>query len=189
MIFGYARVSTDAQDLAVQRGQLKAAGCVQVCGDTLTGTTPDRPQLMRLMSKLREGDTVIIPAVDRLARDPTDLLVIARDMRRIGAGLKSLAESAVDTTSDFAEVVFAILGVAANLERQRTLDRTARGYQAAKARGVEYGRKPKLPLHQRQEASAHKESGEPVRDIASSYAVNHSMISRLTGPAPARADG
>ena len=183
MIFGYARVSTDSQDLAVQQGQLKAAGCEHVYSDTFTGTTADRPQLKRLIAKLREGDTVIIPAVDRLARDPTDLLVIARDMRRMGVGLKSLAESAIDTTSDFAEVVLAILGVAAKLERQRILDRTARGHQAAKARGVKYGRKPKLTPHQRQEALARKAAGEPVRDIARSYAVSHSMISRLTGPA------
>lgn len=189
MIFGYARVSTDGQDPAVQQEQLRAAGCEYVYSDTFTGTTTDRPQLKRLMAKLREGDTVIIPAVDRLARDPTDLLVIARDMRRMGAGLKSLAESAVDTTSDFAEVVLAILGVAAKLERQRILDRTARGHQAAKARGVKYGRKPKLTPHQRQEVLTRKAAGEPVRDIARSYAVSHSMISRLTSPAPAGMDG
>ena len=104
MIFGYARVSSDGQDLAIQRDQLKAAGCERIFSDTFTGTTADRPQLKRLMAALKEGDTVIIPAVDRLARDPTDLLVLARDMQRAGAGLKSLAESAVDTTNDFAEV-------------------------------------------------------------------------------------
>ncbi len=100
-------------------------------------------------------------------------------MRRAGAGLKSLAESAVDTTNDFAEVVLAILGVAAKLERHRILDRTACGHAAAKARGVRYGRKPKLTPHQRQEALARKAAGKTVRDIARSYAVDPSTISRL----------
>jgi len=105
MIYGYARVSTDAQDLTIQRDQLTAAGCERIYSDKFTGTDADRPQLKKLMAALGPGDTVIIPAVDRLARDPTDLLVIARDMRQAGAGLKSLAETAVDTTSDFADVV------------------------------------------------------------------------------------
>jgi hypothetical protein len=68
----------------------------------------------------------ITPAVDRLSRDTTDLLVIAREMQRAGAGIRSLAEPYLDTTSDFAEIVFAILGVAAKLERRRILERTAR---------------------------------------------------------------
>ena len=179
MIYGYARVSTDGQDLAIQREQLAAAGCEKVFSDTFTGTTAERPQLKRLMACLSAGDTVITPAVDRLARDPTDLLVIARDMQRAGAGLKSLAESVVDTTSDFAEVVLAILGVAAKLERRRLLDRTARGHAAAKARGQKYGRKPKLTPHQQMEARRRKEAGETVRAIAHSYNVSHSTISRL----------
>jgi DNA invertase Pin-like site-specific DNA recombinase len=70
---------------------------------------------------------VITPAVDRLSRDATDLLVIARDMQRMGAGLRSIAEPVVDTTSDFAELVLAMVGVAAKLERRRIAERTARG--------------------------------------------------------------
>src|SRR6266481_9762509 len=113
MIYGYARVSTVAQDLASQLGQLKAAGCEKVFREKITGTTADRPQLRKLMAALAHGDVVIIPAVDRLSRDTTDLLVIARDMQRAGAGLRSIAEPVVDTTS---ELVLAMLGVAAKLE-------------------------------------------------------------------------
>jgi DNA invertase Pin-like site-specific DNA recombinase len=76
------------------------------------------------MAVLTHGDVVIIPAVDRLSRDTTDLLVIARDMQRAGAGIRSLAEPFLDTTSDFAEIVFAILGVAAKLEHRRIRART-----------------------------------------------------------------
>ena len=126
MIYGYARVSTAAQDETGQVRQLKAAGCEKVFREKITGTTTDRPQLRALMKKLAPGDVVITPAVDRLSRDTTDLLVIARDMQRAGAGIRSLAEPCLDTTSDFAEIIFAILGVAAKLERRRILERTAR---------------------------------------------------------------
>src|SRR5689334_2787924 len=92
MIYGYARVSTEAQDLTGQLGQLKGAGCEKVFRDKLTGATADRPQLRKLIAAISHGDVVIIPAVDRLSRDTTDLLVIAREMQQAGAGIKSLAE-------------------------------------------------------------------------------------------------
>jgi DNA invertase Pin-like site-specific DNA recombinase len=136
MIYGYARVSTGAQDLSSQLAQLKAAGCGKVFREKITGTTADRPQLRKLMVALTHGDVVITPAVDRLSRDATDLLVIARDMQRAGAGLRSIAEPVVDTTSDFAELVLAMLGVAAKLERRRIAERTARGRADAKAKGA-----------------------------------------------------
>jgi len=119
--------------LTSQLAQLKAAGCEKVFREKITGTTADRPQLRKLMAVLTHGDVVVTPAVDRLARDATDLLVIARDMQRAGAGLRSIAEPVVDTTSDFAELVLAMLGVAAKLERRRILERTARGRADAKA--------------------------------------------------------
>jgi DNA invertase Pin-like site-specific DNA recombinase len=87
MIYGYARVSTVAQDLANQLAQLKAAGCGQVFREKITGTTADRPQLKKMIAVLASGDVVITPAVDRLSRDTTDLMVIARDIQRAGAGL------------------------------------------------------------------------------------------------------
>ena len=107
MIYGYARVSTAAQDLAPHVAQLKAAGCEKILREKITGTTADRPQLRKLIGMLAPGDVVIVPAVDRLSRDTTDLLVIAREMQRKGASIRSLAEPFLDTTSDFAEVVFA----------------------------------------------------------------------------------
>jgi DNA invertase Pin-like site-specific DNA recombinase len=134
MIYGYPRVTTDAQDLTSRLAQLKA--CEKVFREKITGTTADRPQLQKLMKVLAPGDVVIIPAVDRLSRETTDLLVIARDMQRAGAGIRSLAEPFLDTTSDFAEIIFAILGVAAKLERRRILERTARGRADAKEKGV-----------------------------------------------------
>jgi DNA invertase Pin-like site-specific DNA recombinase len=126
MIFGYARVSTDTQDLTVQLKDLKAAGCERVFKEKVTGATADRPQLKRLLAAVSHGDVMIIAAVDRLSRDTTDLLVIARDLQKAGADLRSLAEPVVDTTSDFAELVLAMLGVFAKLERRRIKERTRR---------------------------------------------------------------
>ncbi len=179
MIYGYARVSTDAQDLTSQLAELKAAGCEKVFREKITGATADRPQLNRLMAVLTPGDVVVIPAVDRLSRDTTDLLVIARDMQRAGVGLRSLAEPVVDTTSDFAELVLAMLGVAAKLERCRIAERTARGRADAKAKGVKFGRKPKLTEHQQREVRARTATGETQRSIARSYNVSQATISRL----------
>ena len=146
------------------RSQLKAAGCQKIFREKITGTTADRPQLKKLMAAVTHGDVVIIPAVDRLSRDTTDLLIIAREMQKAGAGIRSLAEPFLDTTSDFAEIVFAILGVAAKLERRRILERTARGRADAKAKGVKFGRKPKLTPHQQREAIKRRDvDGETLR--------------------------
>ena len=182
MIYGYARVSTAAQDLAPHLAQLKAAGCEKIFREKVTGTTAGRPQLRKLISVLAPGDVVITPAVDRLSRDTTDLLVTAREMQRAGAGIRSLAEPFLDTTSDFAEVVFAILGVAAKLERRRILERTERGRADAKAKGVKFGRKPKLTEHQQREARARVAAGETQRSVARSYNVSQSTISRHAPP-------
>jgi DNA invertase Pin-like site-specific DNA recombinase len=162
-----------------QLAQLKATGCEKVFRDKHTGATAERPQLRKLISTLAAGDVVIIPAVDRLSRNTTDLLVIAREMQQAGAGIRSLAEPSLDTTSDFAETVFAILGVAANLERRRILERTGRGRADAKAQGVKFGRKPKPTPHQQREARARLEAGETLRSVARSYNVDQSTIWRL----------
>jgi DNA invertase Pin-like site-specific DNA recombinase len=130
------------------------------------------------IGKLEKGDVVTIAAVDRLSRDTTDLLVIARDLQKAGAGLRSLAEPVVDTTSDFAELVLAMLGVAAKLECRRIKER---GRADAKANGVKFGRKPKLTPHQKREAIKRRDKdGETLRSIGRSYNVSAATISRLT---------
>lgn len=131
------------------------------------------------MKVLAPGDVVIAPAVDRVSRDTTELLVITRDMHRAGAGIRPLAEPILDTTSDFAEIIFAILGVAAKLERRRILERTVRARSDAKAKGVKFGRKPKLTPHQQKETRQHIAAGKTHRSIARSYSVSHSTISSL----------
>lgn len=179
MIYGYARVSTNAQDLTNQVAQLKAAGCSKIFREKMTGATAERPQFRRLMKGLSSGDVAVIPAVDRLSQDTTDLLVIARDIQQAGAGLRSLAAPVLDTTGDFAELVLAMLGVAAKLERRRLADRTARGRADAKAAEVKFDRKPSLTLHQQREARQRIDEGETQRSVARSFNVSHATISRL----------
>ena len=100
-------------------------------------------------------------------------------MQRVGAGLRSLAEPALDTTSEYAEIVLAVMGFAASLERKDICARTARGRADAKAKGVKFGRKPKLTPHQQREAAARLQEGETQRSIARSYNVHQSTIARL----------
>jgi DNA invertase Pin-like site-specific DNA recombinase len=181
MIYGYPRISTDAQDLTSQLAQLRSAGCEKVFCEKITGSTADRPQLKKLIAALTYGDGVVISAVDRLSRDMTDLLVIAREMQRAGAGRRSLAEPVVDTTSEFAELVLDMRGVAAKLERRRIAECTAGGRADARSRGVNFGRKPSLTAHQQCEARKRLMERETQRSIARSFSfvVGQATISRL----------
>jgi Resolvase, N terminal domain len=112
--------------------------------------------------------------------DTTDLLIIARQMQKVGAGIRSLAEPFLDTTSDFADIVFAILGVAAKLERRRILERTARGRADAIKKGHQIRTQPKLTPHQQRAAIKRREmDGETLRSITRSCNVSPQAISRL----------
>lgn len=179
MIYGYARVSTCGQSLDAQLCQLKEAGCVRVYHEHQSGTTTDRPQLKCLLRALQPGDLVIIAAVDRLSRDTTDLLVLARQMQQAGAGLRSLSEPLVDTTSEFSDLILAVLGLAAKFERRRILERTKWGRAQALAKGVKFGRPSKLNLAERRQALNRRELGEPITAIAKDFNVSCSTISRL----------
>lgn len=181
MFYGYARVSTTAQDLATQIAQLEGAGCERsrIYHDKLSGMTKERPQLKKLLARVERGDTVIIPASDRLSRDAADLLTIARDLKDAGVGLRSIAEPMIDTTNEMAGVVLAVLGVAATLEHKRLRERTTAGRAKAKDDGVKFGRKPKLTPHQQREAIKRRDAGEPPASIGRDYNVSRQTISRL----------
>src|SRR5262245_16446620 len=120
--------------------------------EKISGTTADRPQLKKLMAALAHGDVVIIPAVDHLSRDTTELLSSAPDTQRAGAGIRSLSEPSSDPTPDFAQIALAILGAAARREPRRSKQRAARRRADAKAKGVKCGPQPKLTTHQQREA-------------------------------------
>lgn len=180
MIYGYARVSTDSQDLAGQVERLKVAGCGRVFHEKRSARNADRSELKKMLDALAPGDMVLATVTDRVARDPLDMLNIMEQVRKAGAGLKLLDEPFLDTTSETADLMMFMVGWAAKWQRRRILENTAHGRARAKANGVQLGRKPKLTHHQRAEALARLEKGEETqKEIARSYNVSHQTIGRL----------
>ncbi len=108
MLLGYAPLSTDDQDLALQRRTLRATGCRRVYEEKLSGARRDRPELARLLDNVREEDVVVVTRLDRLARSTRDLLEIAERLRDADAGLRSLAEPWADTTSPAGRMVLTV---------------------------------------------------------------------------------
>jgi DNA invertase Pin-like site-specific DNA recombinase len=178
-VYGYARVSTDGQTLAAQNAALTAAGCAKVYGETASGARSDRPQLAKVLRLLKEGDTLIVTRLDRLARSTRDLLNTLHAVAKKGAGFKSLADAWADTTTPHGRLMLTILGGLAEFERELIRTRTGEGRARAKARGVHMGRPPKLTPHQQAEARQRRANGDTLTDIARTYGVAHTTIARL----------
>lgn len=179
MIYGYARVSTDGQSVAAQIATLTGAGAAKVFQETASGAKTDRRELARLLARLEAGDVVLVTRLDRLARSTRDLLNTLATITDRGAGFRSLGDAWADTTTPHGRLMLTVLGGLAEFERELILSRTREGRARAKAQGVHMGRKPKLTHFQQREALARLESGETTRDVARSYNVSHSTISRL----------
>jgi len=179
MKYGFARVSTDGQSVEAQVGQLTKAGCKKVFREVASGAKTDRAQLRRLLAQLDAGDVVTVTRLDRLARSTRDLLNTLGTIADRKAGFRSLGDAWADTTTSHGRLMLTVLGGLAEFERDLIRSRTGERRERAKARGVKMGRKPKLTAHQRAEAIRRKENGEAVREIARSYNVHNSTISRL----------
>jgi DNA invertase Pin-like site-specific DNA recombinase len=181
-VIGYARVSTDGQTLDAQQAALKTAGAECIYAEKISGARSDRPQLAKMLKALEEGDTVVVTRLDRLARSTRDLLNILDTITKAGATFKSLADAWADTTTPHGRLMLTILGGLAEFERELIKARTDDGRQRAMARGKRFGRKPKLTAHQIEEALRRRDAGEALIEIAKSYNVSHSTISRLAQP-------
>jgi DNA invertase Pin-like site-specific DNA recombinase len=180
MIYGYARVSTDGQSVTAQVSQLRAAGCEKVFREVASGARADRSQLHRALEQLTAGDVLMVTRLDRLARSTRDLLNTLAGITGKKAGFRSLSDAWADTTTAHGRLMLTVLGGLAEFERELIRARTSEGRNLAKERGVKMGRKPKLTDHQKREALQRRDAGEPTREIARSYNVSHSTISRLT---------
>jgi DNA invertase Pin-like site-specific DNA recombinase len=178
--YGYARVSTDGQTLAAQNTQLISAECGVVYAEKISGAVTDRPELARVLARLREDDVLMVTRLDRLARSTRDLLNILDTVSKAGAGFRSLADPWCDTTSAHGRLMLTMLGGIAEFERSLILARTGDGRKRAKAAGVRFGRPRKLSTEQRREALARMNAGEPRGAIAASYGVHPTMLGRLT---------
>ena len=108
MIFGYARVSKNDQNLDRQLDQLKQAGCNRIYQEKMTGTKKERPELTRMMDSLREGDTIIVCELTRLSRSVKDLFELVERINEIGADIKSLKEPWLDTTTPHGRLLFSV---------------------------------------------------------------------------------
>jgi DNA invertase Pin-like site-specific DNA recombinase len=128
---------------------------------------------------LGEGDVLIVTRLDRLARSSRDLLNVIKQITDVGATFKSLRDTWADTTTAHGRLILTVLAGLAEFERELIVERTGEGRERAMAKGVVFGRKPKLTAYQRKEAIARREAGETLVSIARSYGVDHSMISRL----------
>jgi DNA invertase Pin-like site-specific DNA recombinase len=180
MIYGYARVSTDGQSADAQVKQLRGAGAEKIYRERASGARTDRAQLARLVAQLNAGDILMVTHLDWLARSTRDLLNTLAQIAGREAGFRSLRDTWADTTTPHGRLMLTVLGGLAEFERELIRARTSEGRERAKASGVKMGRRPKLTVHQRQEALKRRDLGEPTRDIARSYNVSHSTISRLT---------
>jgi DNA invertase Pin-like site-specific DNA recombinase len=135
MLIGYARVSTDDQNLDLQNDALEAAGCERIYRDKVSGARVERPGLKRAFEDIRAGDTLVVWRLDRLGRSLKDLIARAEgDLEHRGAGLKSLHE-AIDTNSSGGRLVFHLFGALAEFERNLGRERTQAGLAAARSRG------------------------------------------------------
>ena len=142
MLIGYARVSTDDQNLALQHDALTAAGCAKIYEDRKSGAKAERPGLALALEVARAGDSLVVWRLDRLGRSLKDLITLAESLERREVGLKSLKE-ALDTGSSGGRLIFHMFGALAEFERDLIRERTRAGLVAARARGRRGGR-PKL---------------------------------------------
>ena len=143
MLIGYARVSVDSQDHALQLDALRAAGCERIITETASGSRSDRPELARLIENARTGDTVVCWRLDRLGRSLRHLIDLSEQLQERGIGLRSITE-AIDTSTPAGRFMFSILGALGQMEREIIIERTRAGLRAAAARGRRGGRPPAL---------------------------------------------
>jgi len=178
MKYGYARVSTEDQNAAMQHTALKRAGCKTLFTDELSGAITKRPALLPCMKKLERGDTLIVWKLDRLGRSLRDLIAMLDDLKTRGVKFQSPTE-AIDTMTPTGRAMWQMIGVLAELERSLIVERTQAGMIEARRRGVKFGRKKKK-LTPAQITKARKliEHGERVEDVAALWNVGRTTLYR-----------
>lgn len=179
MFIGYARVSTQDQDTALQIDALKKAGCQKIYEEKASGATRrGRAELARCLSSLGKGDVLVVYKIDRIARSLFDLLDILGQLERVGATIKSITEP-LDTTNSMGVFVIQILGAVAQLERSMIRERSIAGQQAARARGRIPGRARSLTEDEESAlVSEYLQGGATFKGLALKYGVTESTAKR-----------
>jgi DNA invertase Pin-like site-specific DNA recombinase len=177
-VYGYARVSTTDQELTLQEEALTAAGCAKVCAEKVSGTSRQgREELERLLGFLREGDTLMVTRVDRLARSIGDLQDIVQTLRDNGVELKA-TEQPIDTSTAAGKCFLDMLGVFAEFETNLRRERQMEGIAKAKTRGVYKGRKPSID---REAVRKLKQEGLGASAIAQRLGIGRASVYRCLG--------
>lgn len=178
---GYARVSTDDQNLDLQRDALSKSACTAIYEETASGKSAGRPELGHCLKALRSGDALVVWRLDRLGRSLPDLVRIVSDLERRGIGFESLTEK-IETNSAAGKLVFHVFAALAEFERNVIRERTQAGLSAARARGRVGGRKPSLNEKQKREIRALlKDPSITVKDVAKRYGVSRTTIYKSVG--------
>ncbi|WP_078321246.1 recombinase family protein [Mycobacteroides chelonae] len=181
MLIGYARVSTVEQSTDLQLDALKTAGVERVFTDEgISGTVSSRPELDRCLEVLRDGDTLVVWRLDRLARSLRNLLELVESLSSRGIHLRSLTES-IDTSSASGRLILSVFGALAEFERSLIIERTQAGLAAARARGARIGRPAVMSAGQVEQAKTLVGAGHRVGDVARTLGVGRSTLYRVLG--------
>lgn len=183
MKVGYARVSSISQDYENQVLRLKESGCEEIFSEKQSGKSADnREQLQAALRWVRRGDTLIVAKLDRLARNTEDLLRIIRQLQEKGAHFIALDNPTIDTTSPQGEFMLTILAAVAKFERSLINSRCDEGRKAAKAKGVQFGRKAKLDDEQVEALKADVRAGIlSMEAIGEKHGISRKTVYRLAG--------
>jgi DNA invertase Pin-like site-specific DNA recombinase len=179
MKIGYARVSTLEQNLDLQLQALKKAGCRRIFQEKISAGMRNRPEFQRMFDQIRAGDTIVVWKLDRLARSTRDLLQAMETIQQAGGKFQSLSEPWADTTTHAGKMIMTIFAGIAEFERGLIRERTSAGREAARKRGVRFGRPRKLTPEQANLAQRLVSEGKAVRELAVAFKVHAATIYRL----------
>ena len=181
-LIGYARVSTQDQDLNLQLDALEKAGCQkhEIFVDKISGSKAERPGLEKCLAVIQPGDTLLVWRLDRLGRSMVHLISLIEDLRTKQIGFKSICDGAIDTTTASGELIFNIFSSLAQFERRLIQERTKAGLDAARARGRQGGRKkveatnPKVMMAK----NMHKDHGMSIENICKTLKISRASFYR-----------
>ncbi len=179
MKIGYARVSTQEQNLDMQLSALRKAGCKKIFQEKISGTKWDRPELHKMLGIVDADDIVIVWRLDRLARSTKMLLEITERIMDVGAKFSSLSEPWADTTSPAGKMIMTIFAGMAEFERDLIRDRTGAGRKAALERGVRFGRPSKVTPAQMKLIKRLLNEGQSIRQVAETFEIHYTTLYRL----------
>jgi DNA invertase Pin-like site-specific DNA recombinase len=180
MNIGYARVSTLGQNLDLQMQALRKGGCKKIFREKVSGARRERLEFQRMLDQLSHGDTVIVWKLDRLARSTRDLLETMETIRDAGARFQSLSELWANTTTHAGKLIMTVSAGIAEFERDLIRERTSTGREAARRRGIHFGRPRKLNPEQTKLARRLIDEGQSVRQIADTFNVHTATIYRVS---------